>query len=188
MATLSAFNNVSTDGYFTDANNDMSWAHAAADDAEFNAFVAGNSQGGGALVLGRKTYDMMASFWPTDMAKQMMPEVAEGMNRMKKFVISNSMRDASWQNSKVLSGDIVAAIRDLKATSADNMTILGSGSIIAQLAQAGLIDAFQMVVNPIVLGSGRTMFEGVTPKLALKLTQSRTFANGRVLLGYEASV
>lgn len=184
MATLSVFNNISTDGYFTDANNDMSWAHAAADDAEFNAFVAGNSQGGGALVLGRRTYDMMAGFWPTDMAKQMMPEVADGMNRMQKFVISNSMSSATWQNSTILRGDIVSTIRELKNTSPDNLAILGSGSIVAQLAQAGLIDAFQMVVNPVVLGAGRTMFEGVAAKSSLRLTQTRAFANGKVLLCY----
>jgi len=81
MPRLNMFNSVSLDGYFTDSSNDMSWAHAGGDDTEFQEFVAGNAKGAGALVFGRVTYGMMASFWPTPMAAQAMPEVAAGMNR-----------------------------------------------------------------------------------------------------------
>ena len=86
MPRLNMFNNVSLDGYFTDSNNDMSWAHAGADDPEVRDFTAGNAKGAGALVFGRVTYQMMAGFWPTPMAAQMMPEVAAGMNRAQKYV------------------------------------------------------------------------------------------------------
>src|SRR4051812_38006346 len=65
MPRLSVFESISLDGYFTDAQGDMSWAHAGSDDAEFGQFVAGNARGGGALLFGRITYEMMASFWPT---------------------------------------------------------------------------------------------------------------------------
>ena len=81
MPKLNIFNNVSLDGYFTDSNNDMSWAHAGADDPELREFTVGNAKGAAALVFGRVTYEMMAGFWPTPMAAQMMPEVAVGMNR-----------------------------------------------------------------------------------------------------------
>jgi len=65
------------------------------------------------------------------------------------------------------------------------MTILGSGSIVSQLAQAGLIDEYTFSLNPVVLGEGRTMFDGMKEKLALRLTKSRTFENGNVVLSYE---
>ncbi len=91
MARLTVFNSVTLDGYFTDRNRDMSWAKGDPNDAEWNAFVGGNASGDGILLFGRITYEMMAGFWPTPAAKQMMPDVAEGMNRMRKVVVSKSM-------------------------------------------------------------------------------------------------
>lgn len=182
MRKLSVFNSVTLDGYFTDSNNDMSWAHQ--NDPEWNEFVAGNASGGGVLLFGRVTYDLMASFWPTPIAAQMMPTVAEGMNRLPKFVFSRTMEKASWQNTTVISGDIVTRVRKMKEESGENMTILGSGSIVSQLTDARLIDEYQIALNPIVLGRGRTMFEGIKESLRLKRTSSRPFTNGNVLLSY----
>jgi dihydrofolate reductase len=134
------FNSVSLDGYFTDANNDMSWAHAGGDDPEVREFTAGNAKGTGALVFGRITYEMMASFWPTPQAAQMMPEVAAGMNGARKYVFSRSLRKADWA----------------------------------------------LMVCPVILGGGRTLFAGATGRPMLKLANSRTFKNGRVFLHYTA--
>lgn len=183
MRKLIVFNNVSLDGYFVDLNGDMSWAHN--NDAEWNAFTAENAGGSGELVFGRVTYDMMASFWFTPMAMEMMPEVAAGMNSMPKIVFSRTLNEASWNNTKLVKGDIAAAMRKLKQEPGPGMVILGSGSIVSQFAQEGLIDEYQIVVHPLALGKGRTLFEGVKEKLMLKLTKSRTFANGNVLLCYE---
>jgi dihydrofolate reductase len=184
MRRLVVFNNVSLDGYFVDANGDMSWAHGGDQDAEWNAFVSGNASGEGELLFGRKTYELMASFWPTPLAAQMQPVVAEGMNTLRKVVFSRTLDKVSWNNTKLVKGDLVAEVRKLKSEPGKDMTILGSGSIVAQLAQAGLIDEYQLVLNPIVLGKGRTMFEGIPEKLTLKPTQTRTFGNGKVLLCY----
>jgi dihydrofolate reductase len=137
------------------------------------------------LVFGRITYEMMASFWPTPQAMQMMPAVAEGMNKSPKIVFSRTLDEASWKNTRLIKGDISAQMRALKEETGAGMAILGSGSIVSQLAQAGLIDEYQFVTNPIVLGGGRTMFEGVKEKLHLKLINARTFQNGNVLLRYE---
>ncbi|MCE7986480.1 MAG: dihydrofolate reductase [Caldilinea sp. CFX5] len=185
MRKLTVFNHVSLDGYFVDSKGDMSWAHADPQDAEWNAFVTGNAGGGGTLVLGRVTYDLMVSFWPTPMAAQMMPAVAERMNNLPKVLFSRTLDKATWNNTTLLKGDIAAETRKLKETPGPDMTILGSGTIVAQLAQAGLIDEYQFVVNPIVLGQGRTMFEGLPEKVALQLTQSRTFGKGNVFLSYQ---
>jgi dihydrofolate reductase len=183
MRKLLVFNSVTVDGYFTDKNNDMSWAHAQAD-PEWNEFVAGNAKSGGELVFGRVTYQMMESFWPTPAAAQMFPEVAEGMNKSPKVVFSKTMDKASWNNTRLLKGELVDEVTKLKEESGDHLVLMGSGSIVAQLAPAGLIDEYQMVVNPLVLGQGRTMFEGVEERLKLTLTESRAFKNGNVLLSY----
>ncbi len=185
MRKLVVFNHVSLDGYFVDANGDMSWAKADHLDAEWNAFVAENASGGGVLVFGRITYELMASFWPTPFAIENMPVVAKGMNSMPKVVFSRTLDKASWNNTKLVKGSMVAEIRKMKKEPGEGMAILGSGSIVSQLAQEELIDEYQFVVNPVVLGRGRTMFDSVKEKLTLKRTKTRAFGNGNVLLCYE---
>jgi len=185
MRKLIVFNHISLDGYFVDGNGDMSWAKADHQDAEWDAFVAGNASGGGVLVFGRITYEMMASFWPTPFAIENMPAVAEGMNRMPKVVFSRTMDKASWNNTTLVKGDLAAEIRKMKQSVGEDMVILGSGNVVSQLAEEGLIDEYHLVVNPIILGKGRTMFDGVKEKLRLKLTKTRAFGNGNVLLRYE---
>ena len=107
MPRLTVFNHVSLDGYFVDRNGEMSWAKADPQDAEWNEFVSGNTAVDGTLVFGRVTYEMMAAFWPTPMAAQMMPDVAAGMNRMAKLVFSRTLTEASWQNTTLMKGDLL---------------------------------------------------------------------------------
>lgn len=114
MRKLAVFNNVSLDGYFTDKNNDMNWAHKDPGDAEWNAFVAENAGGGGVLLFGRVTYDLMAGFWPTPLAAQLMPEVAEGMNNMPKIVFSRTLDKATWNNTTLVKEDLAGTVRKLK--------------------------------------------------------------------------
>jgi dihydrofolate reductase len=184
MPRLNMFNNVSLDGYFTDASNDMSWAHAGADDPEVREFTMANAKGTGALVFGRVTYDMMAGFWPTPMAAQMMPEVAAAMNRAPKYVFSRSLQKPDWANTSVLDGDPAMEIAKLKRGEGPGLTILGSGSIVRQLTAAGLIDDYQLMLCPVILGGGRTLFDGTPGRPVVKLANSRTFRNGRVFLHY----
>jgi dihydrofolate reductase len=184
MRRLTVFNSVSLDGYFTGENGDLGWAHKQAD-PEWNEFVAGNASGSGVLLFGRVTYEMMAGFWPTRAAQETMPDVADGMNRMLKVVASRSLGQPSWQNTRVIKGDLAAEVGKLKKESAHDIVILGSGTIVAQLTRARLIDEYQLVVVPVVLGKGRTMFEGVADQLPLKRTKTRSFGNGNVVLCYE---
>ena len=185
MRRLAVFNSVSLDGYFVDMKGDMSWAHSGNNDAEWNAFVSGNASGGGELLFGRITYELMASYWPTPAAMENDPVVAKGMNGLPKVVFSRTMEKASWNNTKVVKGDLAAELRKMKKAPGKDMVIMGSGSIVSQIAQEGLIDEYQIVLIPIVLGKGRTMFEGVTKRLGMKLTSSRAFGNGNVFLCYE---
>lgn len=185
MRKLIAFNHVSLDGYFVDANGSMMWAKTDKNDEEWNAFVAENSKGGGTLVFGRVTYELMTRYWPTPMALQHDRIVAERMNKMPKVVFSRTLQKATWNNTGLIKEDLIGATRKMKAEAGEGIAILGSGTIVSQLAQEGLVDEFQVVVNPIILGKGRTMFEGVKSNVALKLTKSRTFRNGCVYLCYE---
>ena len=185
MSRLVVFNNVSLDGYFVDMNGDMSWAHNPNPDAEWDAFGAENAKGGGMLLFGRLTYELMAGYWPTPLAAQNDSIVAEHMNSLPKVVFSRTLDQVSWSNTRLVKGDPAAEVRKMKREPGQDMAILGSGSIVSQLAQVGLVDEFQLVVNPVVLGAGRTLFDGLREKLALKLIKTRAFRNGNVLLCYE---
>jgi dihydrofolate reductase len=178
------FNQVSADGYIADRNGDMSWAHKH--DPEWTAFVSGNASGGGTLLFGRVTYQMMASYWPTPQAAANMPVVAERMNALPKIVFSRTLQDAPWNNTKLLKGGLAEEVRAMKESAGEDIVILGSASIVSQLARAALIDEYQMVVNPVVLGAGKSMFAGLDKRLDLRLVKSRIFSNGNVLLCYEA--
>jgi dihydrofolate reductase len=187
MPKVLVFNQISLDGYFTDAKGDMSWAHEGSDDPEWQEFVNGNASGAeSTLVFGRITYQMMESFWPTPQAAKQLPLVAEGMNRRQKVVFSKTLDKANWQNTKLVKSDPVEAIRKMKEEPGGDMVIMGSGTIISQLAAAGLIDSYQFVISPLALGKGRTMFEGVPKRVDMKHTSTRTFKNGKIVLGYES--
>lgn len=181
---LIVFNNVSIDGCFADSAGDMSWAHQGSADPEFAEYTAGNARGDGRLLFGRITYQMMAGYWPSPMAAKNDPVVAERMNALTKYVASRTLTEAAWRNTTLLAGDLVAAVRRLKADGGADIAILGSGTLVSQLAEAGLIDEFQLVVNPVIVGRGRSMFEGVMAKIPLRLEGTRAFKNGKVVLSY----
>jgi dihydrofolate reductase len=185
QTTLAVFNHVSQDGFFTDAHSDMSWAYKDKPDKEWDEFVQGNASGDGILVFGRKTYEMMASFWPTPMAAQMDAALLKRMNNGKKIVFSKTLKEVSWENTTLIKDDLPSAIKKLKQEGNKPLVVLGSGTIVSQLAGKGLIDEYQLVVNPIILGKGRTLFEGIDRKMNLKLIKTRTFNNGNVMLCYQ---
>jgi dihydrofolate reductase len=185
MRKLLVFNNVTLDGYFSDAAGDLSWAHRQ--DEEWQAYVADNAKDDSVLLLGRITYELMVRFWPTPYATESMPAMAERMNSREKVVFSRTLEKASWSGTRLVKGDPAAEVRRMKKEPGAPMVLLGSGSIVSLLAQEGLIDEYQVVVNPIILGKGRSMFSGLRRTLNLKMTRSRTFGNGNVLLCYDAN-
>jgi dihydrofolate reductase len=182
MRKLTVFNLVTLDGYFAGEGGDISWHNV---DAEFNEFAIEKIQAGNTLLFGRITYELMAGYWPTAEAAQNDPIVADGMNKAEKIVFSRTLMKADWNNTTPVKTDMLAEVRRLKALSGKDMTILGSGTIVSQLADARLIDEYQIMLNPIALGKGRTMFEGIKNRLPLRLIDTRTLANGNILLTYE---
>lgn len=178
---LRVFNLVSVDGYIAGADGDISWHRV---DAEFHEFAARNLVAGGPLLFGRVTYQLMAAYWPTPEAIRSDPAVALRMNDAEKIVYSRTLPRADWDHSRLVRDDMLGDVRRMKTRSGPNLTILGSASLVAQLTQVGLIDEYQVMINPVALGAGRTQFEGITRHVGLELTDLRRFANGNVLLTY----
>ena len=182
MGKISVFNFVSLDGYFKDKNNEIRW-HSHSPNSEESQFSEQSSSSGNTFLFGRVTYEMMKMFWPTKQAYEMFPKTAEGMNEGEKIVFSRSLKESDWKNTRIVSGNIEDEVKKLKESR--DMTILGSGSIINQLNDAGLIDEYIFMVDPVVLGDGTSIFEGVKNKPELKLKSSKTFNSGVVLNVYE---
>ncbi|SDH43850.1 dihydrofolate reductase [Dyadobacter soli] len=182
MGKLIAYNFTTLNGYFKGPDNDISWHRHG---EEESAFSADSLEAKATLLFGRVTYEMMASFWPTPAAIENMPEVAKGMNEAEKIVFSTTLESTDWENTTIIQEDLVEAVRKLKAIPGKVMTILGSGSIIAQLAEARLIDEYQFMIDPVAIGEGTPSFQGLTEKLDLKLVGHRVFKSGVVLLSYE---
>ena len=182
MAKLIVFNFVSLNGFYKGPNGDISWSmHGNPEETEY---AAEGVKSDGLLLFGRITYEMMASHWPTKEAIKNDPDVAKGMNQSEKIVFSRTLKKADWNNTKVVSNNIVEETGKLKKQSAKDMVVLGSGSIVTQFAEHGLVDEFQFMINPVALGDGGTIFKGISRQLDLKLTNSRVFKNGKVLLSY----
>jgi dihydrofolate reductase len=181
MGTLNAYTFLTLNGFFRGPREDISW-HTHGGEEE--AYALASLQSGGILLFGRKTYDMMASYWPTPLAVGQFPEVAAGMNRAEKLVFSKAAFTPEWQNTRVISGDIIEAVRALKERPGSSMTILGSGTILSLFTEHRLIDEYQFMIDPVAIPDGTPVFAGITKKLELALTASRVFKSGRLLLSY----
>lgn len=178
MRKLSVFTNVSLDGYYEPPDHDLSVFNH-----DFEAFPAQPGEQAGALLFGHTTYEMM-KFWATPQAAESMPEIARFMNATPKYVASHAPFDPGWENVRVLSGDIPSAVSQLKAQPGGGIMIFGSNTLVVSLLSAGLVDELQIVVNPLLLGAGTPLFQGVTGKMELELLEARPFASGAVMLVY----
>lgn len=183
MKKLSVFNFLTLNGFYKGLSEDISWHRHGAEEAEF---AAQGAQTESTFLFGRKTFEMMASYWPSPQGMKDNPEVAGGMNKSQKIVLSRTLKTVTWQNSQIISSNAMDEIRKLKEKGNNDMTVLGSGTVVAQLADAGLIDVFQFMIDPVVLGKGTPIFDGIMQTLNLKLIGSRTFKSGVVLLTYHS--
>jgi dihydrofolate reductase len=178
---LNVFNFISINGFFKDEENGIGWGKH--DGEEEKKFSGKSAQGGATLLFGRKTYEMMAGFWPTAAGQQTEAATAKGMTEADKIVFSRTLKKADWNNTRIVRDDMIGEVKRLK-DAGKNMTILGSGSIITQLTDAQLIDTFMLMVNPIALSGGTVLFNGINENLSLQLIDNRIFKSGRVLLTY----
>ena len=182
MRQIVAFEHVSADGYFASPNGQLDWfGH----DAEF---AADSSQGLGdsdTLVFGRTTYEMFASFWAN--ADESMGPFAKWLNETNKIVFSRTLEAATWRNSRLIREIVPREIVEMKMQPGKTMMIFGSGSIVAQLSEHGLVDEYQYLVRPIHLGAGRSLIAGVSHRQPLKLVKAKSYGSGSVLMHYSRS-
>ncbi|MDP4291624.1 MAG: dihydrofolate reductase family protein [Bacteroidota bacterium] len=182
MRKLTMFNFVSLNGFFKGPKGDISWAHG---DKETDDYAIESARSGGMLLFGRVTYELMAGFWPTPAAYQINQALAEEMNNADKIVFSRTLHKADWINTRIVKGNIIEEMKKIKQTPGKDMTLLGSGTIINQFAEAGLIDEYQILIHPVFLAEGTPIFHGITKSPNLRLASSRIFKSGKVLLCYE---
>ena len=182
MRKVTVFNFVTLNGYFEGPERDISWHKHGAEENEYAVEMLNS---GNTLLFGRVTYEFMASYWPTPYAIKNDPILAERMNSADKIVFSRTLEKVEWSNTRLVKHNIVKEIKKMKQTPGKDMTLLGSGSISTRFAQQGLIDEYQIMVDPVVLGRGTSIFKDIKHKLNLKLTTTRTFGTGVVLLCYQ---
>ncbi|MCG6122245.1 MAG: dihydrofolate reductase family protein [Microvirga sp.] len=178
---LSSFTFQSADGFYKGPDEDISWNRHGPEELRFSEEQIAR---GDVLVFGRRTYEHMAAFWTLPLAEERMPAIAAGMNRAEKIVVSTSLREAPWGPARIVGSDALAAFRALKGEEGPDMTILGSGELVRALAAQGLIDTLQIMIYPVAIGRGATLFEGLAEPLGLTLTGHRIFASGTALLDY----
>jgi dihydrofolate reductase len=182
MGRISSYLQVSMDGYFAGPDGQIDWFKNNPD-PEFEEFSLERAQGNSTLLFGRTTYEMMAGAWPRDEAHEDQPGMADVMGKSPKIVFSKSLRDVEesprWQNVEIRRDIDAAVLRDDDR----DYTTLGSGSIVQQLTNLGLVDEYMFVVNPVLLGRGKNAFVGIDTA-DLDLSESRSFKNGLVWISY----
>ena len=134
------------------------------------------------VLLGRRTYEQFVAYWPHQDPES--DPFAGFLNDTPKLVVSTTLRSLEWRGSTLIGGDVTQEIADLKRKPGGNVVILGSITLVESLLRAGLLDELEVMLIPILLGSGRRLFEG-PDQVPLKLTRSRTFDNGVLSLRYE---
>jgi dihydrofolate reductase len=174
-------NMISADGYFEGPGRDLSWNRV---DAEFNDYAVSLLESVDRLLFGRITWELMASYWPTEAAQKNDPEVAALMNRVPKYVCSHSPQKLTWQNSQQVAAPCIDNIRSWKSGQGGDIAVFGSGQLCRSLLEARLVDELRLIVAPVLLGKGKSLFEGMSQSWNLTLMDLQSFASGNVLLRY----
>jgi dihydrofolate reductase len=189
------FDRVSADGYFAGPDGNLNWA--VPDDALDRAAVEGGWQVD-AMLFGRRTYDMFENFWPnvvkegatasdphaSGRTSAAITAMAKWINDTTKLVFSRTRKEVTWKNSRLLGELDPRAVEDLKSESGKDIIMFGSGSIVSQLTEHGLIDEYRLIVNPVLLGSGRSLVRGLGKSTLLRLEEAKTYDSGNVMLTY----
>jgi dihydrofolate reductase len=155
------------------------WAIPLFDD-ELMVFVNEFCQRADAFLFGRRTYDLFAGYWGVQSGNP----VADAFNSRPKYVASNTLRDPQWVDTTVLSGDVAAAIRELKARPGDELQVHGSVNLIRWLLENELVDEINLLVCPVIVGQGTRLFPDSGTDIALELIDSRAFPKGITLQVY----
>jgi dihydrofolate reductase len=194
MRRILLFDNVSADGYFAREDGRLDWV--VPDDEVYKATTRANDSID-TVLFGRRTYDMFESFWPKALEQPNTPDphtptrtspamhdMAVFLNEAKKIVFSRTRKAVTWNNSQLVPEFDPARVEAMKKEPGKDIIVFGSGSIVARLTQAGLIDEYLLVVSPVLLGAGRSWLAGVTKTTQLEQAEAQRFPSGVVLLRY----
>ena len=157
------------------------WARGAGDD-ETLAFITETYQRANGFLFGRRTYDLFAAYWGA-MDRGGHP-IADALNTTPKYLASTTITDPQWADTTVLSGDLAAAIGELKTKPGGELQVHGSGALIRWLLDHDLVDEIQLIIVPVVLGQGARLFPDAGPDIALDLVDSRADSKGVTIQVY----
>lgn len=158
------------------------WAMGAGDD-ETRTFITQTYQRADAFLFGRRTYEIFASSWGAIEEMRAHP-IGVALNETPKYVASNTLTEPRWADTTVLSGDVAAAIRELKAKPGGELQVHGSGALIRWLLDNNLVEEITLLMVPVVLGQGTRLFPGNGPDIALDLVESRVDSKGITIQVY----
>jgi dihydrofolate reductase len=190
MRRIVAFDRVSADGYFAAEDGGLGWV---VPEEELDRGAAENLGGADTILFGRRTYDMFASFWPHAVDENPhnagghspeMQAMARWINEAAKLVFSRTRQEVTWKNSRLLGEFDPREVEALKRQPGKDIMIFGSGSIVSRLTEHGLIDEYQLIVGPVLLGSGRPLVSGVPATTRLQLLEAKEYPSGNVRLRY----
>lgn len=182
MRRLVAWNLMSLDGYF---EGRTSWEldfHNTAWGEELEAFSLEQLGESGMLLFGRRTYEGMAAHWTKATGA-----IADTMNAIEKAVASRTLGTADWNNTRLLKGDAVEAVKGLKAEEGKDICVFGSADLLSSLLAAGLVDEYRLCVAPVVLGGGNPLFKPRESQVNMRLEKTRPLKTGAVILTYAVS-
>jgi dihydrofolate reductase len=186
MRKVIAFLHVSLDGFAAGPNGELDWAIV---DSEIEPYVDNLIKTVDTALYGRVTYHMMESYWPTVPANPSSTkhdiDHAHWVENVSKIVFSKTLEKVEWNNTRLVKDNIAEEISKLKQQSGGDMMIFGSPGIVHLLTQHGLIDEYQINVNPLLLGSGIPLLKGIKDKISLKLLEVKPFRSGVVGLRYQ---
>lgn len=191
MRRIMMFNHVAADGSFTTSDGRLDWV---VQEPAIDRSAVEGMPGGDTILFGRRTYEMFESYWPHALDDSTAAPHGRGssenhamavwINSATKLVFSRTRTDVTWQHSRLLGAFDPAEVEALKRQPGKDMVIFGSGTIVSQLAQHGLIDEYHFVVSPLFLGGGRPVISGLPRNVPLTLLEATAYPSGNVSLRY----
>lgn len=179
MRKIIVSNYVSLDGFFEGANKEIDWFTRDESLFEYGRQLLNEVD---IILFGRVTYQMMAAFWPNAIDEDAV--ITHKMNHLPKIVFSKTLKRAKWNNAIIAKSNLSKEVKSLKEQSGKDIVIFGSGTLVTQLTQLGLIDEYRMIINPLILGKGNPMFKEIDDKINLRLMDAKVFKSGVVILYY----
>jgi dihydrofolate reductase len=171
--------NVTLDGLMEGPHHELDYT-AQFPDPDFDRYATEMLQSIDGILLGRRTYELFAGYWPTATGPD-----ADRLNELPKTVFSRTLTSLQWNNSRLVSGNVVPEVERLKNESGKELALFGSANLGSTLMRLGLIDEIRLLVSPVILGTGTPMFQEIGRIVDVTLTRTSTWSSGIVVLYYE---